>query len=187
MAIEERVRASGVPGIRVAFWAEKSGTLNHLGGDKNDILQSTQLAQQIYDIVGLPSLNNIILCTDKEMFWGRLSDAGVTGVVAPAGSNLAALSKLLNDLGSAAGTAPSGPAASGRPDLMPQFRKLAAEYLNDFAETALMVQIKQAGVNEQNPTPEQLQKLASGLEKAALMIVGPSQAKELGEKLKKLI
>lgn len=184
MAIEDSVKESRIPGLKVAFYCDKSGVCSHQGGVKNDIAQSTQLMQQIYEIVGQPGLNNLILSSEKDIFWGRLGADGVSGVVVPGSSDPSAVSLLLDKLcAPAAGTAMTGAA----PGLIADMRRIAAEYLNDFAETALMVQLKQAAVDEQNPTAEQLQKLSAGLEKAALMIVGPSQAKEMGEKLKKLL
>lgn len=184
MAFEDIVKESRISGLKVAFYCDQAGVCSHQGGVKNDIAQSTQLMQQIYDIVGQPGLNNLILSSEKDIFWGRLSTEGVSGVVVPGNSDPSAVSRLLDNLSVPAGKA-AGPGAF--PGLIAEMRKIAAEYLNDFAETALMVQLKQAAVNEKSPTTEQLQKLAAGLEKAALMIVGPSQAKEMGEKLKKLL
>jgi hypothetical protein len=184
MAFEDTIKESRIAGLKVAFFSDQSGVRCSPDGLKNDAVQSTQLMQQIYDIVGQPGLNNVIISTDRDIFWGRLTGSGVAGAVVPGSADLPAVSRLLDSL-----AGPSGPAAGPAvpAGLIGQMRKVAAEYLNDFAETALMVQLKQAGVNEQNPTTDQLQKLASGLEKAALMIVGPSQAKEMGEKLKKLL
>lgn len=184
MTFEDSVQESKIAGLKLAFFLDKNGACSSQGGVKNDIVQSTQLLQQIYEIVGLPGLNNIILSSEKDIFWGRLTAAGVSGAVVPCVSDLSAVSRLLDNLSATAGAAAGSAVPSG---LIAQMRKIAAEYLNDFAETALMVQLKQAAVNEQNPSAEQLQKLAAGLEKAALMIVGPSQAKEMGEKLKKLL
>jgi len=183
MAFEDAIKASKIAGLKVAFFSDKSGVCCSQDGLKNDIVQSTQLLQQIYDIVGQPGLNNIIISSDKDIFWGRLTGAGVAGAVVPGSVDLPAVSRLLDDLSLPSGSA-GGPALPA--GLIAQMRKVATEYLSDFAETALMVQLKQAGVNEQNPTADQIQKLAAGLEKAALMIVGPSQGKEMGQKLKKL-
>jgi len=83
--------------------------------------------------------------------------------------------------------APADVRTAASADAVGQIRKIATEYLTDFAETALMIQIKQAGLDEKSPKPDQLAKLTGGLEKAALMIIGPSRAKEMGEKLKKAI
>ncbi len=49
------------------------------------------------------------------------------------------------------------------------------------------IQVKQAGLDEKNPQADQLDKLAAGLEKAALMIIGPDKAREMAEKIRKAI
>lgn len=186
MAFEDAIKESRIAGLKVAFFSSGSGVCCSQDALKNDAGQSIQLLQQIYEIVGQPGLNNVIISTDKDIFWGRLTGAGVAGAVVPGSSDLVAISRLLDALSATSGTpAAAGTAVSA--GLINQMRKVAAEYLNDFAETALMVQLKQAGVDEKNPTADQLKKLAAGLEKAALMIVGPSQAKEMGEKMKKLL
>jgi hypothetical protein len=183
MSFTDAIAAAKPAGFKLGFLVDENGVCQHENGDKTSIVQSAELVKQIHQVVSIPSLINIVIATDANIFWAKIANNKAAGAVTgPNGDNVS-IEKFFSSI--LAGTA--GKPAGLSPDIMPKIQKIAAEYLSDFAETALLVQLKQAGVNEASPTAEQLQKLFSGLEKAAMMIVGPSQAKEMGEKLKKII
>jgi len=183
MSLNDALLAAKPSDYKLAFQVDENGVCQTDKGDKTSIVQSTELIQQIHQVVSIPSLTNIVIAADNNIFWAKLVNNKTVGAVTGPNGDNASIEKFFSSIM----TVSAGQPAGLSPDVMPKIHKIAAEYLSDFAETALMVQVKQAGVNEAGPTPEQLQKLFSGLEKAAMMIVGPSQAKEMGEKLKKLI
>ncbi|MDI6739773.1 MAG: hypothetical protein QME74_05355 [Candidatus Edwardsbacteria bacterium] len=183
MGFAELLSAKKVPGQKGAFLTDAAGACQAQGCDQSAASQSAELARQIYDIVGMPNLDTVWFSTDAGAAGLRFGPQGTAGVVLAPDGDAAAAKALLDALLSAPSAAKAGVSA----DAVNQIRKIATEYLTDFAETALMIQIKQSGLDEKNPQPDQLAKLAGGLEKAAMMIVGPSRAKEMGEKLKKVI
>jgi hypothetical protein len=183
MSLAAALAAVKPAGFKLAFQVDENGSCQNENGDKTSIIQSAELVKQIHQVVSIPSLPNILVATDTNIFWAKIINNKTIGVVTGPNGDSISIEKFFNTI---LADSTGRPAGLG-PDIMPKIHKIAAEYLNDFAETALMVQVKQAGVNEASPTPEQLQKLFGGLEKAAMMIVGPSQSKEMGEKLKKLI
>lgn len=171
-------------GLKTAFVIEASGACQHQGGDKNAIVQSAELLRQIHDIVGLPDMDAVMVATDSQIFYAQVKPASVAGAVAGTECRLDELEAWLSAL---LGAAPAGAAGTGGKEILARMKKVATEYLKDFADMALMVQIKQAGVNEADPSLESLQKLVAGLEKASLMIVGPSATKEMAGKLRDLL
>ncbi|MCU0605830.1 MAG: hypothetical protein MUF78_00045 [Candidatus Edwardsbacteria bacterium] len=182
MGFAETLAARKVRGQKGAFLSAAGGECQAQGCDQSAATQSAELARQIYDIVGLSGLDTVWLATDAGAAAIRLAGQGAAGVLLGPDGDTAGARGLLDALLSAPAAAPAGGG-----DAVNQLRKVATEYLTDFAETALMIQIKQSGLDEKHPTPEALAKLAGGLEKAALMIIGPTRSKEMGEKLKKAI
>jgi hypothetical protein len=183
MGFTETLAAKKVPGQKGAFLIDAGGTCQAQNCDQSAAAQSAELARQIADIVGVPNLDTIWMATDAGVIGLRVTARGSAGSWLAPDGDVAAAKQLLDALITAPAAAPSAASA----DAVNQIRKIATEYLTDFAETALMIQIKQAGLDEKSPKPDQLAKLTGGLEKAALMIIGPSRAKEMGEKLKKAI
>ena len=183
MGLTETLAARKVPGQKGAFLIDAAGACQSQNCDQSAAAQSAELAKQIVDIVGLPGLDTVWISSDSGTIGIRMTARGAAGsLLGPAG-DAAAAKALLDALVQAPSSAPAGVSA----DAVNQVRKIATEYLTDFAETALMIQIKQAGLDEKNPKADQLAKLTGGLEKAALMIIGPTRAKEMGEKLKRAI
>ena len=172
-----------VAGQKAAFTVDQGGKCQAQGGDESAIIQSTQFARQIYDIVGLPGLDTLWVGAAAGIFATRISEQGQAGLILEPNPDLAAAQKFME---TALSAAPAG-AGTGTGEIMAKVRKIATEYLTDFAETALMIQVKQAGLDEKNPQADQLDKLAAGLEKAALMIIGPDKAREMAEKIRKAI
>jgi hypothetical protein len=170
-------------GQKAAFVIDVSGKCQQQGGDESAIMQSAQFARQIYDIVGLSSLNTVWVSAGKGTFVTRITTQGQAGLILDQNPDIPSA---INFLDQALSSPADGP-ASGAGDVMGKVRKIATEYLTDFADTALMIQIKQSGLDEKNPQPDQLEKLAAGLEKAALMITGPEKAKEMAEQIRKAI
>jgi hypothetical protein len=183
MGFAETLAARKVPGQKGAFLIDAAGAVSAQNCDQSAAAQSTELAKQIADIVGLPGLDTVWISSDSGTIGIRMTSRGTAGSWLGPDGDVAAAKALLDALVQATAAAPAGVSA----DAVNQIRKVATEYLTDFAETALMIQIKQAGLDEKNPQADQLAKLAGGLEKAALMIIGPSRAKEMGEKLKRAI
>jgi hypothetical protein len=183
MSLADALASAKPAGFKLGFQIDENGSCQNENGDKTSIVQSAELVRQIHQVVSIPSLTNIVLSSDTGIFWARIAGGKMAGAVTGPSGDSASIDRFL---GSILAT-PSAKTSVDGPDIMPRIQKIAAEYLSDFAETALMVQVKQAGLNEASPNPEQLQKLFSGLEKAAMMIVGPTQAKEMGDKLKKLV
>jgi hypothetical protein len=183
MGLTETLAARKVPGQKGAFLIDAAGAFTAQNCDQSAASQSTELAKQIAEIVGLSGLDTVWICSDSGMVGLRLTARGTAGVWLGPDGDAAAAKGLLDGLIQAPAAARAGVSA----DAVNQIRKVATEYLTDFAETALMIQIKQAGLDEKNPQADQLAKLTGGLEKAALMIIGPTRAKEMGEKLKKAI
>ncbi len=181
MALADAIAAGRVAGLKGAFLVPAGGDIQAQGCDQSAATPSAELARQIQDIVGLPTLDTVWLAAEGGIAGLRLAAGATAGVLLGPDGAAGPARKLLDALLAA-------PAAgTGGGDAINQIRKVATEYLTDFAETALMIQIKQSGLDEKNPSPESLAKLAGGLEKAALMIIGPSRAKEMGERLKKAI
>lgn len=180
MALNDALRIK-VAGQKAAFTVDQGGKCQTQGGDESAIVQSTQFARQIYDIVGLPGLDTLWVGASAGIFATRISEQGQAGLILEPNPDLAAAQKFMETALSAA------PAGAGGGETMTKVRKIATEYLTDFAETALMIQVKQAGLDEKNPQADQLDKLAAGLEKAALMIIGPDRAREMAEKIRKAI
>jgi hypothetical protein len=170
-------------GQKAAFVIDGSGNCQQQGGDESAILQSTQFARQIYDIVGLSSLDTLWVSAGKGTFVTKITSQGQAGLILDQNPDIPAA---VNFIDQAMSSSSAGPSA-GAGDVMGKVRKIATEYLTDFADTALMIQIKQAGLDEKNPRPDQLEKLAAGLEKAALMITGPEKAREMAEQIRKAI
>lgn len=180
MALSDALKIK-VAGQKAAFTVDQGGKCQAQGGDESAIIQSTQFARQIYDIVGLPGLDTLWVGAAAGIFVTRISEQGQAGLILEPNPDLAAAQKFLEAALSAA------PAGAGAGETMAKVRKIATEFLTDFAETALMIQVKQAGLDERNPQADQLDKLAAGLEKAALMIIGPDKAREMAEKIRKAI
>lgn len=183
MGLAEIISTKKVSGSKGAFLTGADGSCQAQGCDQSAASQSAELARQIYDIVGVANLNTVWLSTDAGAVGLKFSAGVTSGVLLGPDGDAAAAKALLEALLSA----PSAAKPGVGPDAVNLIRKIATEYLTDFAETALMIQIKQSGLDEKNPQLEALVKLIGGLEKAAMMIVGPSRAKEMGEKLKKVI
>jgi hypothetical protein len=180
----ETLAARKVAGQKAAFAADPAGTCRNRGGDADAIAQSVQLVRQIYDIVPVPNLDTVWISCESGIFAARRSEQGVIGLVLGSDGNVPAARAALQE---SAGPVAAGSQAGAGKELMPQIRKITTEYLTDFAETALMVQIKQSGLDVSSPQPEQLSRLIAGLEKAAVMIVGPGRSKEMAEKLRKTL
>ena len=185
MGLSETIAAKKVPGLKGAFLIDAAGACQAHNCDQSAATQSAELARQIADIVGVTGLDTIWLSSDAGLIGLRVTPGGAAGAWLSPDGDVAAAKALIDALVKAPASA-AAPAAAGA-DVIGQIRRIATEYLTDFAETALMIQIKQAALDEKNPKPDQLAKLTGGLEKAALMIIGPSRAKEMGEKLKKAI
>jgi len=183
MGFAETLAAKRVPGQKGAFLIDAAGAAAAHNCDESAAAQSAELARQIADIVGVPGLDTIWLASDAGVIGLRVTAGAAAGSILSPDGDTAAAKALIDALIQAPAAAKTAASA----DAVGQIRKIATEYLTDFAETALMIQIKQAGLDEKNPQPDQLAKLTGGLEKAALMIIGPSRAKEMGEKLKKAI
>jgi len=181
--IEESLSGRRIAGLRTAFVVEAGGGCQHQGGDQSAIVQSVDLVRQIYEIVGLPEMDVVMVVSDSQLFYAQIKPTAVAGVVAGREAGIDDIQSWLDNLLGR----PRSVAAGGNRDALARIKKLTVEYLKDFADMALMVQIKQAGVNEADPSRESLEKLVAGLEKASLMIIGPSQAKELTGKLKELL
>lgn len=181
--IEESLSGRKIAGLRSAFIVEAVGGCQLQGGDQSAIVQSVDLIRQIYDIVGLPEMDVVAVASDSQLFYAQIKPAAVAGVVA---AREALPSEIHLFLDSLLGQPRAGTAAGGR-ETLARIKKLTTEYLKDFADMALMVQIKQAGVNEADPSRESLEKLVNGLEKASVMIIGPSLAKEMTGKLRDLL
>jgi len=183
MGFADIISAKKVTGQKGAFLTDAAGGCQAQGCEQSAASQSAELARQIYDIVGVTGLDTVWLSTDAGVAGLKISAQGTAGVLLGPDGDAAAAKGLLDALLTAPSAARTGISA----DAVNQIRKIATEYLTDFAETALMIQIKQSGLDEKNPQPEAMAKLSGGLEKAAMMIIGPSRAKEMGEKLKKAI
>lgn len=173
---------SKVVGQKAAFAIDQSGACQY-HGDEGGIVQSAQFAKQIYDIVGLSSLDTLWVSAGKGTFVTKITSQGQAGLILDQNPDIPSAISFIDK----ALSSPTDGLAAGTGDVMGKVRKIAAEYLTDFADTALMIQIKQAGLDEKNPQPDQLEKLAAGLEKAALMIIGPEKAREMAEQIRKAI
>ncbi|MDQ7798052.1 MAG: hypothetical protein RDU76_03790 [Candidatus Edwardsbacteria bacterium] len=182
MSLQDALKTK-LAGQKAAFVIDGSGKCQQQGGDESAILQSTQFAKQIYDIVGLSSLDTLWVSAGNGTFVTKTTSQGQAGLMLDQNPDIPAAMSFLDR---ALSSSEAGPAA-GTGDVMGKVRKIASEYLTDFADTALMIQVKQAGLDEKNPQPEQLEKLAAGLEKAALMITGPEKAREMAEQIRKAI
>jgi hypothetical protein len=182
MSFVDAIVGAKPAGLKMAFQVNENGVCQNENGDKTSIVQSAELFQQIHKVVSIPSLNSVVIATDNNILWTKLVNNTTIGAVTGTNGDNISIDKFFSSILAGTGGKPAGLS----PDIMPKIQKIASEYLSDFAETALLVQVKQAGVNQASPTAEQLQKLFGGLEKAAMMIVGPTQAKEMGEKLRKL-
>lgn len=182
MSLTDALKAGKVAGQKAAFVIDDSGKCQQQGGDESAILQSTRFAKQIYDIVGLLSLDTLWVSAGNGSFVTKITSKGQAGLIMDRNPDLSAAATFI-DLALTSSAAIS----AGGSEAMNKVRKIATEYLTDFADTALMIQIKQAGMDENNPQPDQFNKLAAGLEKAATMIIGPSRAKEMAEQIKRAI
>lgn len=183
-ALESSLAGRKLAGLKVAFIVEASGACHQQGGDKNAIVQSVDLLKQIHDIVGLPDMDAVMVATDSQIFYAQVKPAAAGGAVTGAEGRIDEIQSWLD--AALGGQAAGGGGASGK-EALAKMKKVATEYLKDFADMALMVQIKQAGVNEADPSRESLEKLVAGLEKASAMIVGPSVTKEMTGKLRDLL
>ncbi len=182
MSLQEALKNKKLAGQKAAFVIDQSGSCQQQGGDESAILQSTQFARQIYDIIGLSSLDTLWVSAGNGTFVTKITPKGQAGLLLDKNPDLLSAASFI-ELALASPAAPSG----GGSEAMNKVRKITTEYLTDFADTALMIQIKQAGIDENNPQPDQFNKLAAGLEKAATMIIGPSRAKEMAEQISKAI
>jgi hypothetical protein len=180
---EDSLAAKRVPGLKTAFLVEASGKCYHQGGDQGSIAQTADLLRQIFDIVGQPDLDTVMVATDSQVFYAQIKPTAVAGAVVGHDGKNAEIQSWLDLVFKGPAAAET---ASGK-ELLAKMKKVVTEYLKDFADMALMVQLKQAGVNEANPTKESLEKLVGGLEKASTMIVGPSVTKEMNVKLRELL
>ncbi len=183
-ALESSLAGRKLAGLKAAFLVEASGACHHQGGDKSAIAQSVDLLKQIHDIVGLPDMDAVMVATDSHLFYAQIKPAAVGGAVTGAEGRIEEIQSWLDAL---LGGAAAGGGGDGGKEALARMKKVVTEYLKDFADMALMVQIKQAGVNEADPSLESLEKLVAGLEKASTMIVGPSATKEMSAKLRDLL
>lgn len=181
--LENGLSGRKIAGLKAAFIVEASGACQHQGGDKNAIVQSADLLRQIHDIVGLVDMDTVMVATDNQLFYAQVKPAAVGGAITGAEGRIEEIQSWLD---SALGAPAAGGGAAGK-ETLARMKKVVTEYLKDFADMALMVQIKQAGVNEADPSRESLEKLAAGMEKASAMIVGPSVSKEMAGKLRDLL
>jgi hypothetical protein len=182
--LESSLAGRKLTGLKTAFLVEASGACQHQGGDKNAIVQSADLIRQIHDIVGLPDMDGVMLATDSHIFYAQIKPGAVAGAIT---GNEGRLDEIQAWLDTALGATTASAGVAGGKEILARMKKVATEYLKDFADMALMVQIKQAGVNEADPSRESLEKLVAGLEKASAMIVGPSVTKEMTGKLRDLL
>jgi hypothetical protein len=183
MGLTDALQAQKVAGQKAAFVIDESGKCQQQGGDLGAIEQSTQFAKQIYDIVGLSSLDTLWVSAGKGTFVTRITSKGQAGLILDQNPDLQSARSFIEK----ALSSPETGQIVGTADVMAKVRKIVTEYLTDFADTALMIQVKQAGLDEKNPQLDKLEKLAAGLEKAALMITGPEKAKEMAEQIRKAI
>lgn len=183
MSLNDALKSQKVPGQKAAFVIDGSGKCQQQGGDESAILQSAQFAKQIHDIVGLSSLDTLWVGTTSGLFAIKITAKGQAGMVLEQNADILPAMIFMDK----ALEMPAEGIASGSADTMGKVRKIATEYLTDFADTAMMIQIKQAGLDEKNPQADQLEKLAAGLEKAAVMIIGPDKSKEMAEQIRKAI
>jgi len=183
MSLTDALKAQKVAGQKAAFLIDGSGKCQQQGGDESAIMQSVQFAKQIYDIVGLSSLDTLWVSAANGIVALRISSKGQAGLILDQNPDIFAAAGFIDK----ALETPVEGASTGGSDIMAKVRKIVTEYLTDFADTAMMIQIKQAGLDEKNPQPDQLEKMTAGLEKAALMITGPEKAKEMAEQIRKAI
>jgi len=184
-ALDSSLAGRKIAGMKSAFMVEAAGACHHQGGDKNAIVQSADLLRQIHDIVGLPDLDAVMVATDAQIFYAQVKPGAVAGAVTGQEGRIEEIQAWLD---AAFGVPAAGAGGGGiSKETLAKMKKVATEYLKDFADMALMVQIKQAGVNEADPSRGSLEKLVAGLEKASTMIVGPTVTKEMAGKLRELL
>lgn len=183
-ALESGLSGRKISGLKSAFMVDPSGTCQHQGGDKGAFVQSAELIKQIHDIVGLPDMDAVMIAADSQVFYAQVKAGTVAGAVTGQDGRIEEIQAWLD---AALGAPAAGGGGAVGKDTLAKMKKVATEYLKDFADMALMVQIKQAGVDEAQPARESLEKLVAGLEKASAMIVGPSATKEMAGKLRDLL
>ncbi len=183
-ALEQSLAGRRLGGLKAAFLVEASGACQYQGGEANALIQTANLLKQIYDIVGLPEMDSVGVASDSQIFYAQVKPGGVAGAIIGLEGKTDEIRSWLDALWKASPAAAEG---TGGRERLAKIKKIATEYLKDFADMALMVQIKQAGVNEADPSYDSLEKLVAGLEKASAMIVGPSATKEMTGKLRDLL
>lgn len=70
-------------------------------------------------------------------------------------------------------------------DSLTDLKKIAVGYLDDFAEDIIDNLIKESKVDPKNPSQDDIDKILKKLQKSASLIIGPSQAQEMVEKIRK--
>lgn len=73
------------------------------------------------------------------------------------------------------------------PEVFEEFKKIARDYLGAFADTIFENQLKDARIKPQDATLGKTKKFILNIQNAASMIIGPSQAKEMGKKMRELL
>lgn len=73
------------------------------------------------------------------------------------------------------------------PEIFEKIKEITREYLGTFAETIFENQLRDARINPQNATLRKTKRFILSLQNAASMIIGPSQAKEMKDKIFKLL
>lgn len=73
------------------------------------------------------------------------------------------------------------------PEIFEKIKKITEDYLGAFAITIYENQLKDSRIKPEQATLKKTKRFILNLQKAASMIIGPSQSKEMGSKLLKLL
>ncbi|MEW6686723.1 MAG: hypothetical protein AB1393_11050 [Candidatus Edwardsbacteria bacterium] len=188
MRLESIISKKTLPGLITGFFVDRVGAClveeSH-GNLATKISQVTSLVNQVYETVGDRELKGVFIKGEKCSLYATIFEKGICGLLLEPQAGLEKAESLLSEMIQSITEAPLKAVVGYPKEVLTEIEKMAKEFLKDFAETVFMVQMKQCQVDKENPPKEQIEKFVLGLEKAGGMIIGPSLAKEMVEKIRK--
>ncbi len=121
-------------------------------------------------------------------------EGALLGVILPPGASLSDIREKVEDVKGALvpsqrrGPTPVKKAVIELPsEVIPKLKEIAVEYLSDFAEDIFEDQMDEVGVDPEKPRRDKVMDLCFGLQRSASMLLGPTKAREMVDKMHELI
>ena len=163
---------------------------------KKEISQIATVVFETIGTIGDIKIDSIEILGDKKGIIIELEDERLVGGFFDRTKDLALenFRKLVSELKTQPSAVVTAPIeiteiekAALQPEILEKIKAISIEYLGDFTERIFQNQVKKQNIKLEEFYDEDVRRLISGLSKAAGMIIGPSKASKMTNRLLKLL